>query len=39
MTGGWRAAALVLAAALLIGIGAACGAWLSSEQYAPQLKD
>ncbi len=39
MTGGWKAVALALAAALLIGSGAAGGAWLSSEQYAPQLKD
>ncbi|MFV3333673.1 hypothetical protein ACNFIA_22295 [Pseudomonas sp. NY15437] len=39
MTGGWKAAALVLAAALLIGVGAAGGAWLSSEQYAPQLQE
>ena len=35
----WKAGALVLAAALLIGGGVAGGAWLSSERYAPQLKD
>lgn len=39
MTGGWKGGALVLAAALLIGIGAVGGAWLSAEQYAAQLKD
>ncbi|WP_325438182.1 hypothetical protein [Pseudomonas nitroreducens] len=39
MTGGWKAAALTLAAALLVGLGAAGGTWLSSERYAPQLKD
>ncbi|WP_325438066.1 hypothetical protein [Pseudomonas nitroreducens] len=39
MTGGWKVVALALAAALLIGLGAAGGTWLSSEQYAPQLKD
>ncbi|MCE4073556.1 MULTISPECIES: hypothetical protein [Pseudomonas] len=35
----WKASALVLVAVLLVAIGAAGGAWLSSEQYAPQLKD
>ncbi|MCJ1879616.1 hypothetical protein [Pseudomonas nitroreducens] len=39
MTVGWKAAALALAAALLICLGAAGGTWLSSEQYAPQLKE
>ena len=39
MTGGWKVAALVLAAALLLGIGTAGGVRLSSEQYAPKLKD
>ncbi|QIE89440.1 hypothetical protein [Pseudomonas nitroreducens] len=39
MTGWWKAAALALAAALLIGIGAAGGMWLSSERYEPQLQD
>lgn len=39
MTGGWKAAALVLAAALLVGMGAAGGVWLSSEGYAPQLQE
>lgn len=39
MIGGWKAAALVFAAALLVGLGAAGGSWLSSERYAPQLKD
>ena len=39
MTGGWKAAAVALAAALLLGIGAAGGTWLSSERYAPQLKE
>lgn len=35
----WKVGALALAAALLIGVGAAGGAWLSSERFAPQLKD
>ena len=35
----WKAFALVLTAALLIGLGAAGGARLSSEQYAPQLQE
>lgn len=39
MTVGWKAVAMVLAAALLVGMGAAGGVWLSSERYAPQLKD
>lgn len=39
MTGGWKAVALALAAALLIGIGAVGGARLSAERYATQLKD
>ena len=39
MTGGWKAAALALSAALLIGIGAVGGAWLSSERYVPQLQE
>ena len=39
MTGGWKAAALALAVGLLVGGGAAGGAWLSSERYAPQLKE
>jgi len=39
VTGGWKAVALALAAALLLGIGAAGGTWLSAERYAPQLKD
>ena len=39
MTGGWKSAALALAAVLLIRLGAAVGAWLSSERYTPQLKD
>lgn len=39
MPEGWKAVALPLAAALLIGLGAAGGAWLSSERYTPQLRD
>ncbi|OBY48672.1 hypothetical protein [Pseudomonas sp. AU12215] len=39
MIGGWKAAALALAVALLVGLGAAGGAWLSSEQYTPQLQE
>ena len=39
MTSGWKAVALALAAALLIGLGAGGGAWISSEHYAPQLKE
>ncbi|WP_447751597.1 hypothetical protein [Pseudomonas nicosulfuronedens] len=39
MTGGWKAVALALAAVLLFGLGAAGGAWLSSERYTLQLKD
>lgn len=39
MTGGWKAVALALAAALLIGLGAVVGAWLSSERSAPQLQE
>lgn len=39
MTGGWKAVALALAAVLLIGLGAAGGAWLSSKRYTLQLKD
>jgi len=39
VTGGWKGVALVLAVALLIGIGAVGGAWLSAERYAAQLKD
>lgn len=35
----WKVGALALAAALLIGVGAAGGAWLSSERYAPQLQE
>lgn len=35
----WKASALALVAVLLVAIGAAGGAWLSSERYAPQLKD
>lgn len=39
MTGGWKVAALALAAALLIGLGAAGGVWLCSEQYKAQLQE
>ncbi|MFR0690251.1 hypothetical protein ACLUTX_12700 [Enterobacterales bacterium AE_CKDN230030158-1A_HGKHYDSX7] len=39
MTGRWKTAASALAAALLVGLGAAGGAWLSSEQYTPQLQE
>lgn len=35
----WKASVLALAAVLLVAIGAAGGAWLSSEQYAPQLQE
>lgn len=35
----WKASALALVAVLLVAIGAVGGAWLSSEQYAPQLKE
>lgn len=35
----WKASALALVAVLLVAIGAAGGAWLSSEQYAPRLKE
>jgi len=38
VTAAWKLAAIALAAVLLIGLGAAGGAWLSSERYAPQLK-
>jgi hypothetical protein len=39
LTFSWKAGALALVATLLVGVGAAGGVWLSSEQYAPQLKD
>ncbi len=39
LTFSWKAGAVALAAALLIGAGAAGGVWLSSEQYAPKLKE
>lgn len=39
LTFSWKVGALALAAALLVGVGAAGGVWLSSEQYAPQLQD
>lgn len=35
----WKVGTLALAATLLIGLGAAGGAWLSSERYAPQLQE
>lgn len=38
LTFSWKVGALVLAAALLMGGGAAGGVWLSSEQYASQLQ-
>lgn len=37
MTGQWKFLAVVLAAVLLIALGAALGAWLAAEYYRPQL--
>jgi len=39
LTFSWKAGALALAAASLVGVGAVGGVWLSSEQHASELKD